>query len=44
MSKDEVLNYMMSVNRVREKYPGWKGWPESDWQLRQLAGWVADGV
>ncbi len=44
MSKDEVLNYMMSVNSVREKYPGWEGWPESDWQRCQLAGWVADGV
>lgn len=42
LSKDEVLNYMTTVNTVREKYPGWKGWPESDWQRRQLAGWVAD--
>jgi len=36
LSVDEVLKYMASVNRVRQKHPGW---PESEWQQRQVMGW-----
>ena len=39
MATDDVLEYMQRVNAIREKYPGWKGWPESDWQRRQAISW-----
>ena len=37
MSQDEVLTYMASVNRARGKSTGW---PESDWQQRQVRDFV----
>ncbi len=37
LPKDEVLRYMASVNAARQKHPGWRGWPESDWQEQQVA-------
>jgi hypothetical protein len=36
MPTDAVLQYMTEVNKSRQKYPGWKGWPESDWQRCQV--------
>jgi hypothetical protein len=36
LSREMVWNYMASVNRSRCKHQGWQGWPESDWQERQL--------
>ena len=35
-SADAVLRCMARVNGARPKYPGWKGWPESEWQRRQV--------
>ena len=35
MPEAEVLNYMATVNAARGKSPGW---PESDWQKCQIAG------
>lgn len=37
MLEDEVLKYMGTVNAARQKSPGW---PESDWQRSQVAGFV----
>jgi hypothetical protein len=37
MTREDVLTYLTIVNNVRQKYAGWKGWPESDWQRRQVA-------
>jgi protein-tyrosine phosphatase len=37
MPEADVLNYMCTVNAARHKSPGW---PESDWQKRQVAGFV----
>ena len=42
MANNEVLTYMANLNQAREKYAGWKGWPESDWQRRQVTGWALD--
>lgn len=36
MPAEAVLRYMARVNKARQKYAGWKGWPESDWQRRQV--------
>jgi protein-tyrosine phosphatase len=33
MSEEDVLTYMATVNRARGKS---KGWPESEWQARQV--------
>ena len=32
----DVLDYMERLNDARSKYPGWKGWPESEWQRLQV--------
>jgi protein-tyrosine phosphatase len=37
MPEDEVLKYMKGVNTARRKSPGW---PESEWQRRQVADFV----
>jgi len=37
----DVLGYMDRLNAARSKRPGWKGWPESDWQLQQVKEWSA---
>ena len=39
MPQDEVLKYMAGVNAARRKSTGW---PESDWQQRQVADFVAE--
>ncbi len=44
MSHKEVLTYMTSVNKHRQKYAGWKGWPESDWQSVQLVEFMSENV
>jgi hypothetical protein len=31
-----VLDQMRRANRTRAKYPGWEGWPESQWQQTLL--------
>jgi hypothetical protein len=36
LPREEVLKYMERVNRSRQKYPGWRGWPESTWQRQQV--------
>jgi len=36
----EVLEYMNQLNAARSKRPGWKGWPESKWQLQQVRQWT----
>src|ERR1019366_7876133 len=41
VATDEVLAYMHNLNKVREKYPGWKGWPESGWQRCQVTDWAS---
>lgn len=41
MPEDEVLKYMASVNTARRKSPGW---PESEWQQRQVADFVVKNV
>ena len=38
MPEDEVLKYMASVNGARGRSPGW---PEADWQKRQVTTFVA---
>jgi protein-tyrosine phosphatase len=42
MDHDEVLRYMKSVNAARQKYRGWKGWPESEWQERQVTNFARE--
>jgi PRTRC genetic system protein E len=32
---------MHNLNKAREKYPGWKGWPESGWQRCQVTDWAS---
>jgi protein-tyrosine phosphatase len=44
LTVEDVLAYMTIVNRERQKYPGWKGWPESDWQRRQVADYIVNDV
>lgn len=39
LAADDVLDYMRRVNVVREKYSGWAGWPESEWQRQQMMSW-----
>ena len=39
MPLSDVLDYMKQLNAGRSKQPGWKGWPESDWQLQQVKEW-----
>jgi hypothetical protein len=34
--KDTLLRYMDSINQSRNKYHGWRGWPESTWQRQQV--------
>jgi hypothetical protein len=36
VSNKTILKYMESVNRSRNKYSGWHGWPESPWQKQQV--------
>ena len=31
-----IFAHMKTVNGARTKYPGWRGWPESNWQMRLL--------
>jgi protein-tyrosine phosphatase len=38
---DEVLASMTALNKARQKHPGWKGWPESVWQERQVIAWAS---
>jgi len=39
LTSEEVLAYMGEINKAPQKYAGWKGWPESSWQLHQVTEW-----
>jgi hypothetical protein len=41
LSRLDVLDYMERLNAARSKHPGWKGWPESEWQRLQVKEWSA---
>ena len=36
LPRETITEHMTSINRVRSKYHGWKGWPESVWQEEML--------
>ncbi len=41
LSLPDALDYMKRLNLARSERRGWKGWPESKWQLQQVKQWTA---
>ena len=41
---EAVIDQMHAINKARLKYPGWSGWPESDWQRRALENFFTRSV